>query len=325
MKNTPTQKLGQKLGQTPPKNLGQKPTKKIEKKLPIAISGAELTPEGGLSRYLRTIQSYPILGAEEEMELARKWRDHKDSEAANLLVTSHLRLVAKIAMGYRGYGLPIAEVISEGNVGLMRAVQRFDPEKGFRLTSYAIWWIKASIQEYVLRSWSLVKIGTTAAQKKLFFKLRKTKDEIRAFEAGDLRPEHLSQIAEKLDVSEREVTSMNRRLSHNDLSLNQPLNQENESGEWIDWIPDDHDNQEIILEQKQEYSHRKKLLDEAIKTLGEREREILTARKLQDNPATLEELSHHYNLSRERVRQIEVRAFEKLQKEISRVNLSHQP
>ena len=275
-----------------------------------------LTPEGGLQRYLQKINRYPLLGAEEERDLAYRWRDKDDVEAAHKLVTSHLRLVAKIAMGYRGYGLPIAEIISEGNLGLMRAVKRFDPDKGFRLTTYAIWWIKASIQEYVLRSWSLVKIGTTSAQKKLFFNLRRVKSEIKAFEEGDLRPEHLHQIADQLDVSEAEVIAMNRRMSGNDMSLNMPLSQNDQGGEWLDWLPDEQENQESALAHKQEYDRRKKLLLAAMAGLNQRERDILTARRLLDAPETLETLSKKYDLSRERIRQIEMRAFEKLKKKI---------
>ena len=254
-----------------------------------------------------------MLGAEEELELAKRWRNQGDIEAAHKLVNSHLRLVAKIALGYRGYGLPVAEIISEGNIGLMRAVKKFDPDKGFRLTSYAIWWIKASIQQYVLHSWSLVKMGTTRAQKKLFFNLKKAKAEIQAYERGDLRPENLHKIADRLGVTEREVVSMNRRMSGYDYSLNQPLtNQDSAGGEWIDWLPDEKDSQEDWLENKQEFEHRKKILMAAMATLDERERDILSARKLQSPPLTLKTLSKKYNMSRERVRQIELRAFKKL-------------
>ena len=246
--------------------------------------------------------------------LAKRWSEHEDPEAAHRLVTSHLRLVAKIAMGYRGYGLPIGEVISEGNVGLMQAVKKFDPDKGFRLATYAMWWIRASIQEYILRSWSLVKMGPTAAQKKLFFNLRKAKSQISAFEEGDLHPEHLSQIATKLGVTEEEVTSMNRRLSGGDASLNAPMRADGES-EWQDWLADDNAvSQETQLAESEEHTLRMELLQEAMQELNERERHILTQRRLIEDPLTLEELAGQYGVSRERVRQIEVRAFEKLQK-----------
>ena len=275
---------------------------------------AVVSPEGGLSRYLTEIRKFPMLTKDEEFMLATKWREHEDTEAAHRLVTSHLRLVAKIAMGYRGYGLPIGEVISEGNVGLMQAVKKFEPERGFRLATYAMWWIRASIQEYILRSWSLVKMGTTAAQKKLFFNLRKAKSEISALEEGDLTHEHVDQIATKLGVTKDEVISMNRRLSGPDSSLNSPLRSDSES-EWQDWLVDDQAvNQETDVADREEHSVRMALLDDAMKGLSDRERHILTQRRLVDNPTTLEDLASEYGVSRERVRQIEVRAFEKLQK-----------
>jgi RNA polymerase sigma-32 factor len=274
-----------------------------------------LTPEGGLHRYLSEIRNFPMLEQGEEYMLGKRWREHEDADAAHRLVTSHLRLVAKIAMGYRGYGLPLAEIVSEGNVGLMQAVKRFEPDKGFRLATYAMWWIKASIQEYILRSWSLVKIGTTAAQKKLFFNLRKAKGQIKAIEEGDLRPENVKQIATKLGVTEEEVISMNRRLAAPDHSLNAPLRADSE-GEWQDWLVDESPNQETILAEQEEKGDRSELLAEGMKALNDRERRILTARRLQEEPATLEDLSKEYDISRERVRQIEVRAFEKLQRAI---------
>ena len=275
---------------------------------------AVISPEGGLSRYLTEIRKFPMLTKDEEFMLAKRWQEHQDSEAAHKMVTSHLRLVAKIAMGYRGYGLPIGEVISEGNVGLMQSVKKFDPDKGFRLATYAMWWIRASIQEYILRSWSLVKMGTTAAQKKLFFNLRKAKSEIDALEEGDLRPENVEKIATKLGVTHAEVISMNRRLSGPDSSLNAPLRSDSES-EWQDWLQDDAQvSQETTVAENEERSLRMGLLGEAMQELSERERHILTERRLQDNPTTLEELASQYGVSRERVRQIEVRAFEKLQK-----------
>jgi len=274
-----------------------------------------LTPEGGLHRYLSEIRNFPMLEQGEEYMLAKRWREHEDSNAAHKLVTSHLRLVAKIAMGYRGYGLPLAEIVSEGNVGLMQAVKRFEPDKGFRLATYAMWWIRASIQEYILRSWSLVKIGTTAAQKKLFFNLRKAKGQIKAIEEGDLRPENVKQIATKLGVTEEEVISMNRRLAAPDHSLNAPLRADSE-GEWQDWLVDESPNQEMMLAEQEEKGDRSELLTEGLKALNDRERRILTARRLQEEPATLEDLSKEYDISRERVRQIEVRAFEKLQRAI---------
>ncbi|MBA4794286.1 RNA polymerase sigma factor RpoH [Phenylobacterium sp.] len=275
---------------------------------------AVMSPEGGLSRYLSEIRKFPMLAKDEEFMLAKAWQEHEDSEAAHKLVTSHLRLVAKIAMGYRGYGLPIGEVISEGNVGLMQAVKKFDPDKGFRLATYAMWWIRASIQEYILRSWSLVKMGTTAAQKKLFFNLRKAKSQISAFEEGDLRPEQVREIATKLGVLDEEVISMNRRLSGPDASLNAPLRSDSES-EWQDWLADDDSpSQESIVAENEERGLRMGLLEEAMAELTDRERHILTERRLKDDPTTLEELASQYGVSRERVRQIEVRAFEKLQK-----------
>ena len=275
---------------------------------------AVMTPEGGLSRYLTEIRKFPMLTKDEEFMLAKRWKEHEDPEAAHRMVTSHLRLVAKIAMGYRGYGLPIGEVISEGNVGLMQAVKKFEPDKGFRLATYAMWWIRASIQEYILRSWSLVKIGTTAAQKKLFFNLRRAKSEISALEEGDLRPEHVSQIATKLGVLNEEVISMNRRLAGGDASLNAPMRADSES-EWQDWLADDNAvSQETQVAEAEESSIRMSLLQEAMAELSDRERHILTERRLKDDPTTLEELAGQYGVSRERVRQIEVRAFEKLQK-----------
>ncbi|WP_354069616.1 RNA polymerase sigma factor RpoH [Caulobacter sp. 1776] len=273
-----------------------------------------MSPDGGLSRYLTEIRKFPMLPKDEEFMLAQRWKEHQDSEAAHKMVTSHLRLVAKIAMGYRGYGLPIGEVISEGNVGLMQAVKKFEPDKGFRLATYAMWWIRASIQEYILRSWSLVKMGTTAAQKKLFFNLRKAKSQIAAFQDGDLRPEQVSAIATKLGVLDSEVISMNRRLSGPDASLNAPLRSDSES-EWQDWLADDDQvSQETMVAENEEKSLRMSLLEEAMVELTDRERHILTERRLKDDPTTLEELAAQYGVSRERVRQIEVRAFEKLQK-----------
>jgi RNA polymerase sigma-32 factor len=276
-----------------------------------------LTPDGGLSRYLQEIRQFPVLDPEEEYMLAKRWREHEDSEAAHKMVTSHLRLVAKMAMGYRGYGLPIGEVISEGNVGLMQAVKRFEPEKGFRLSTYAMWWIRAAIQEYILRSWSLVKIGTTAAQKKLFFNLRRVKTQIQALDEGDMTSEQVALIAQKLSVSEQEVTNMNQRLAGQDNSLNAPLRMDAD-GEWQDWLVDDKPNQEAELGESEEFKIRHALLEDALQHLTGREREILTARRLREEPATLEDLSQEYNISRERVRQIEVRAFEKLQRAMRR-------
>jgi len=275
----------------------------------------DISPERNLTRYLQRIRRYPMLEADEEFRLARRWRDHEDAPAAERLVTSHLRLVAKIAMGYRGYGLPLGELISEGNVGMMQAIRRFDPDRGFRLATYAMWWIRAAIQEYILHSWSLVKIGTTAAQKKLFFNLRKLKGQIQAMEEGDLLPNHLATIADRLGVPESEVVNMNRRLSSPDQSLNAPLRDEGE-GEWQDWLIENSDDQEYQLAARQELGNRRRLLARAMKGLSERERDILLQRRLKDAPATLQDLSERYGISRERVRQIEVRAFEKLQKSV---------
>jgi len=274
-----------------------------------------LGPDGGLNRYLSEIRKFPMLSKDEEFMLAKRWSEHEDPKAAHRLVTSHLRLVAKIAMGYRGYGLPIGEVISEGNVGLMQAVKKFEPDKGFRLATYAMWWIKAAIQEYVLRSWSLVKMGTTAAQKKLFFNLRKVKSEISALEDGDLRAENVARIATKLGVTEDEVISMNRRMSSPDSSLNAPLRAAEGDSEWQDWLVDDKaESQETVLAESEEYKLRMGLLEEAMGELNDREKVILTERRLKDSPTTLEDLADRFGVSRERVRQIEVRAFEKLQK-----------
>ena len=272
-----------------------------------------LTPETSLTRYLQAIRKFPMLADEEEFMLAKRWQEHEDIDAAHRLVTSHLRLVAKIAMGYRGYGLPVAELISEGNVGMMQAVKRFDPDRGFRLATYAMWWIRAAMQEYILRSWSLVKIGTTASQKKLFFNLRRLKGQLQAIDEGDMSPENVEKIATKLGVSSNDVVSMNRRLAAGDQSLNAPMREDGD-GEWIDWLVEDAPNQEIRLGDEQELESRRALLGQSMKTLSERERRILTERRLRENPATLEALSGEYGISRERVRQIEVRAFEKLQK-----------
>jgi RNA polymerase sigma-32 factor len=274
-----------------------------------------LTAEGGLSRYLEEIRRFPMLEPQEEYMLAKSWREHGDRTAAHRLVTSHLRLVAKIAMGYRGYGLPISEVISEGNVGLMQAVKRFEPEKGFRLATYAMWWIKAAIQEYILRSWSLVKMGTTANQKKLFFNLRKAKSKISALEEGDLRPEQVQIIAKRLGVTEQDVIDMNRRLG-GDGSLPAPIREDGDSGEWQDWLVDESSSQEARLVASEESDNRRKALGEALDVLNERERRIFEARRLVDEPITLEELADEFGVSRERVRQIEVRAFEKVQKAV---------
>ena len=272
-----------------------------------------LSAEGGLSRYLQEIRKFPMLEPDEEFMLAKRYKEHTDPGAAQKLITSHLRLVAKIAMGYRGYGLPISEVISEGNVGLMHAVKRFEPDKGFRLATYAMWWIRAAIQEYILHSWSLVKMGTTAAQKKLFFNLRRLKGQMAALEDGDLKPEQVEKIARVLAVPEQDVISMNRRLASPDHSLNAPVRADSE-GEWQDWLVDEQETQESELADREDIGNRRMLLGEALKTLNERERHILIERRLKDEPTTLEELSQQYNISRERVRQIEVRAFEKLQK-----------
>jgi RNA polymerase sigma-32 factor len=279
-----------------------------------AISVA-LSPEIGLSRYLQEIRKFPMLEKQQEYMLAKAWKEHGDREAAHTLVTSHLRLVAKIAMGYRGYGLPIGEVISEGNVGLMQAVKRFDPDKGFRLATYAMWWIRASIQEYILRSWSLVKMGTTAAQKKLFFNLRRIKGQLQALDEGDLKPEQVKTIARKLGVTEDDVVSMNRRLG-GDASLNAPLRTDAESGEWQDWLVDETPDQEEQLAESEELAQRKAYLANALSTLNERERRIFEARRLAEDPVTLEDLSAEFGVSRERIRQIEVRAFEKVQKAV---------
>ncbi|HWL82210.1 MAG TPA: RNA polymerase sigma factor RpoH [Roseomonas sp.] len=272
-----------------------------------------IAPEGNLSRYLQEIRKFPMLSPDEELRLAKDWKEHGDQQAAHKLVTSHLRLVAKIAMGYRGYGLPVGELISEGNVGMMQAVRRFDPDRGFRLATYAMWWIRAAIQEYILHSWSLVKMGTTAAQKKLFFNLRRLKGQMAALEEGDLQPEQVEKIARVLQVPEQDVVSMNRRLASPDNSLNAPVRADSE-GEWQDWLVDEGESQEEELAERQDLTNRRELLGEALKTLNERERHILIERRLKDEPTTLEELSQQYNISRERVRQIEVRAFEKLQK-----------
>jgi RNA polymerase sigma-32 factor len=280
------------------------------------------SPEQGLNRYLQEIRKFPLLEPEEEYMLAKRWVDHQDAAAAHKMVTSHLRLAAKIAMGYRGYGLPQAEVISEANVGLMQAVKRFDPEKGFRLATYAMWWIRASIQEYILRSWSLVKLGTTSAQKKLFFNLRKAKAKLGALEEGDLRPENVAQIAKDLNVTEDEVIDMNRRLSGGDASLNATVGSDGESAtQWQDWLEDEDADQAGDYEARDELDARRELLAMAMEALNDREKDILVQRRLTDNPVTLEELSESYGVSRERIRQIEVRAFEKLQarmKELAR-------
>ena len=271
--------------------------------------------ESGLSRYLAEIKRFPMLEPQQEYMLAKSWREHGDRDAAHKLVTSHLRLVAKIAMGYRGYGLPIGEVISEGNVGLMQAVKRFEPEKGFKLATYAMWWIRASIQEYILRSWSLVKMGTTASQKKLFFNLRKAKSKISALEEGDLRPDQVKLIAKRLGVTEQDVVDMNRRLG-GDVSLNAPIREDGDSGEWQDWLVDDVSDQETRLAESEESDNRRKALGDALSVLNDRERRIFEARRLADDPITLEELSTEFDVSRERVRQIEVRAFEKVQQAV---------
>ena len=275
-----------------------------------------LSGESGLQRYLQEIRKFPMLQPDEEYTLAKNWRDNEDRDAAHKLVTSHLRLVAKIAMGYRGYGLPVAEVISEGNVGLMQAVKRFEPERGFRLATYAMWWIKASIQEYVLRSWSLVKMGTTASQKKLFFKLRKVKGQIQALEDGDLKPDQVTEIATRLGVPEKDVISMNRRLG-GDASLNAPLSKDGESGgEWQDWLVDDTETPDVAYEQSEEQDMRSKLLHQAMNGLNERERRIFEARRMSEDPLTLEDLSQEFDVSRERIRQIEVKAYEKVEKAV---------
>jgi RNA polymerase sigma-32 factor len=274
-----------------------------------------LTAESGLTHYLEEIRRFPMLEPQQEYMLAKRWREHGDRDAAHRLVTSHLRLVAKIAMGYRGYGLPISEVISEGNVGLMQAVKRFEPDKGFRLATYAMWWIKAAIQEYILRSWSLVKMGTTANQKKLFFNLRKAKSKISALDEGDLRPDQVKTIAKRLGVTEQDVIDMNRRLG-GDASLNAPIREDGDSGEWQDWLVDETPSQERILVENEEFDNRRRALSQALSVLNDRERRIFQARRLADEPITLEELAEEFGVSRERVRQIEVRAFEKVQKAV---------
>ena len=271
-----------------------------------------ISPEGGLSRYLQEIRHFPMLGAEEEYILAKRWRENDDVDSAHTMVTSHLRLAAKIAMGYRGYGLPLADLIAEGNVGMMQAVKRFDPDRGFRLSTYAMWWIRAAIQEYILHSWSLVKIGTTAAQKKLFFNLRKIKSQLKAIDNGDLKDSTVKTIAGKLNVSETEVVNMNRRMSGPDHSLNAPVRDDTD-GEWQDWLVDEHPDQETTVGNAEELSLRRHMLEDAMSGLNKREQQILRERRLQDQPTTLEDLSKVYGISRERVRQIEVRAFEKLQ------------
>ena len=282
-----------------------------------AKSLPSVSAHGGLTRYLEEIRQFPMLEPQQEYMLAKSWREHGDRDAAHELVTSHLRLVARIAMGYRGYGLPIGEVISEGNVGLMQAVKRFDPEKGFRLATYAMWWIRAAIQEYILRSWSLVKMGTTAAQKKLFFNLRKIKSQLKALEEGDLRPDQVKLIATRLGVTEEDVVSMNRRLA-GDSSLNAPVRNDSESGEWMDWLVDETMNQEDKLAESEEKEQRHALLINALEGLNERERRVFEARRLSEDPLTLEELSEEFGVSRERIRQIEVRAFEKVQKAVQK-------
>ncbi len=275
-----------------------------------------IVSDSNLARYLAEIRKFPMLEQSEEFMLAKRWPEHQDPEAAHKMVTSHLRLVAKIAMGYRGYGLPMSEVISEGNVGLMQAVKRFDPDRGFRLATYAMWWIRAAIQEYILHSWSLVKIGTTAAQKKLFFNLRRVKGQLKALEEGDLHPETVKEIATRLNVPEDDVVNMNRRLAAPDHSLNAPMRSDGDGGEWQEWLVDDVDTQETQLAESQEFGKRKQLLDKALNLLNPRERRILAERRLKDEPTTLEDLSKEFNISRERVRQIEVRAFDKVQRAI---------
>ena len=276
-----------------------------------------ISPDGNLSRYLDQIRAFPMLEPNEEYMLAKAWKEKGDVAAAHQLVTSHLRLVAKIAMGYRGYGLPVADLISEGNLGMMHAVKKFEPEKGFRLATYAMWWIKAAIQEYILRSWSLVKIGTTAGQKKLFFNLRRIKGQIQAIDDGDLKPEQVTQIATQLNVTEDEVMSMNQRMAGNDRSLNVPLSRDGEGGgEWQDWLQDDSPDQEATFADHEEYDARKNLMLDAMQGLNPREQRILAARRLSEPPSTLEDLATEFNISRERIRQIEVRAFEKLQKAV---------
>ena len=283
------------------------------------MSNLPVPSVGGLSIYLSQIKKFPMLDAEEEYMLAKNWRENGNLKAAHKLVTSHLRLVAKIAMGYRGYGLPVNELISEGNLGLMQAVKKFDPDKGFRLATYAMWWIKAAIQEYVLRSWSLVKMGTTTAQKKLFFNLKKLKNQIAPGQEGDLKDEQINEISKRLDVESHEVINMNRRMMGQEKSLNDPI-KSGETDEWQDWLVDDRLDQELIVSQKQEYDDKKELLDSAMQILNDREKEIIKARRLSEEPETLEELSKKYKISRERIRQIETKAFEKLQK--SMINAS---
>jgi RNA polymerase sigma-32 factor len=283
----------------------------------MARSLPSVSAHGGLTRYLEEIRQFPMLEPQEEYMLAKRWREHDDRDAAHKLVTSHLRLVARIAMGYRGYGLPVGEVISEGNVGLMQAVKRFEPDRGFRLATYAMWWIRAAIQEYILRSWSLVKMGTTAAQKKLFFNLRKIKGQLKALEEGDLHPDHVKKIATRLGVTEEDVVSMNRRLA-GDSSLNAPVRNDAESGEWMDWLVDDSIDQETALAESEERDQRRGMLADALKGLNERERRVFEARRLAEDPLTLEELSSEFGVSRERIRQIEVRAFEKVQKAVQK-------
>ena len=280
-----------------------------------ALPSLTISPDGNLQRYLQQIRQFPMLEKGEEYMLAKRWREHEDTEAAHKMVTSHLRLVAKIAMGYRGYGLPVSDLISEGNVGLMQAVKRFEPERGFRLATYAMWWIRASMQEYILRSWSLVKMGTTAAQKKLFFNLRKMKNKLEAFEEGDLSPEHVEHISTELKVPEKDVISMNQRLAAHDHSLNAPLKIDGE-GEWQDWLEDDTESHEIQIAEAQELNKRRDMLTNAMALLNDREKRIISMRRLEEDAMTLEELSQEYGISRERIRQIEVRAFEKLQKAI---------
>ena len=283
------------------------------------ISNLPAPSVGGLSIYLAQIKKFPMLDAEEEYMLAKNWKENGNLKSAHKLVTSHLRLVAKIAMGYRGYGLPVNELISEGNIGLMQAVKKFDPDKGFRLATYAMWWIKASIQEYVLRSWSLVKMGTTTAQKKLFFNLKKLKNQIAPGQEGDLKDEQVNEISKRLDVDSEEVVNMNRRMMGQEKSLNDPI-KAGESDEWQDWLVDDSLDQELVVAQKQEYDDKKELLKDALRILNDREKEIINARRLSENPKTLDELSKKYKISRERIRQIETKAFEKLQK--SMINAS---
>src|SRR6476660_4627481 len=281
------------------------------------LSVPSISSEGNLTRYLQEIRKFPMLEPGQEYMLAKRWKEHEDPEAAHKLVTSHLRLVAKIAMGYRGYGLPLSELISEGNVGMMQAVKRFDPDRGFRLATYAMWWIRAAIQEYILHSWSLVKMGTTAAQKKLFFNLRKLKGQLQAMEEGDLRPDQVKRIATQLGVTDEDVISMNRRLA-GDSSLNAPVRNDSESGEWQDWLVDDTMDQETALAESEESERRRGMLNTALKSLNDRERRVFEARRLAEDPLTLEELSTEFGVSRERIRQIEVRAFEKVQKAVQK-------